>query len=245
LESWDARQLLLPTGQVLWAGADGATIDVELYTPAGTYQSAWQPTITSVASTLNVASTNNAISGKQFNGLSAGTAYGDDAQMATNYPLVRIKNNATGHVFYCKTHNHSTMGIATGTTVVSTQFDVPSTIETGASTLVVVANGIPSPAVSVTIAGSTVTCTPSTSCTSGGFNLDASITLTCNQASPIAVTAAACINDQACVNDSASGDTSSISTSANASGPYEEVGGSCNFTWTYNGQTFARIKPIR
>jgi hypothetical protein len=43
------------------------------------------------------------------------------------------------------------MGVATGTRSVSTTFDVPSTIETGASTLVVVANGIPSAAVAVTI----------------------------------------------------------------------------------------------
>jgi hypothetical protein len=151
LESWDARQLLLPTGQVMWAAADGATIDVELYTPTGTYKAAWQPTISSVAATLTAGSTSNPISGTQFNGLTAGTAYGDDAQMATSFPLVRIKNNSTGHVFYCKTHNHSTMGIATGSTVVSTQFDIPSATETGASTLVVVANGIPSTAKAVTI----------------------------------------------------------------------------------------------
>ena len=79
--------------------------------------------------------------------------YGDDAQMATNYPLVRIKNNSSGHVFYCKTHNHSAMGVATGSAAVSTQFDIPSTVETGASTLVVVANGIPSAAVNVSVQG--------------------------------------------------------------------------------------------
>ena len=63
----------------------------------------------------------------------------------------RITNNATGHVFYCKTHAHSTMGVATGATIVSTKFDVPSGIETGASKLVVVANGIPSVSVVVTV----------------------------------------------------------------------------------------------
>ena len=44
-----------------------------------------------------------------------------------------------------------TMAVATGSTPVSTHFDVPNTVETGASTLVVVANGIPSAPVSVTI----------------------------------------------------------------------------------------------
>jgi hypothetical protein len=232
--------LVLPTGQILFT--DGST-SAEVYTAAGTYQSAWQPTITSVASTLNVGSTSNLIHGTQFNGLSQGAAYGDDAQMATNYPLVRIKNNSTGHVFYCKTHNHSTMGVATGTAAVSTEFDIPATIETGASTIAVVANGIPSNSVAVTIAGTELTCNPNTMCTSGGFNLDAQITLTCNGSGPIGVTAAACINDQSCVDNSASTVGSTVSTSADASGPYEEVGGSCNFTWTYNGQTFSRVRP--
>jgi hypothetical protein len=91
------------------------------------------------------------ISGTQFNGLSQAAAFGDEYQTATNYPLVRITNNTTGHVFYAKTHDHSTMGVATGSAIVSTNFDVPSTMETGASSLVVVANGIPSAAVSITV----------------------------------------------------------------------------------------------
>ena len=44
----------------------------------------------------------------------------------TNYPLVRITNNNTGHVFYARTHDHSSMGVATGNMAVSTNFDVPS-----------------------------------------------------------------------------------------------------------------------
>jgi sugar lactone lactonase YvrE len=143
------RMLVLPAGQILFT--DGSTT-VEVYTAAGTYQTAWQPTITSVASTLTAGSTSNVIKGSQFNGLSQGAAYGDDAQMATNYPLVRITNNASGDVVYCKTHNHSTMAVATGSATVSTEFDIPRTIQTGASTLAVVANGIPSEPFAVTVA---------------------------------------------------------------------------------------------
>jgi outer membrane protein assembly factor BamB len=142
------RMLVLPNGQILFT--DGSTT-VEVYAASGTYQSAWQPTITSVAATLRAGSTNNIIQGTKFNGLSQGAMYGDDAQMATNYPLVRITNNATGEVTYCKTHNHSTMGVATGSEAVSTEFDIPSTIQTGVSTLTVVANGIPSASVGVTV----------------------------------------------------------------------------------------------
>jgi hypothetical protein len=150
LQSWQGRMLLLPSGQVMWNAADGATIDVELYTSPGTIQTAWKPTITSLPHTLTHGMTYQ-VSGTQFNGLSAGTAYGDDAQFASSYPLVRITNTSTKHVFYARTHDHSTMAIDTGSTVVSTNFDVPTGIETGASTVVVVANGIPSAPKRVTI----------------------------------------------------------------------------------------------
>jgi len=65
--------------------------------------------------------------------------------------LVRITNNGTGHVFYARTHNHSTMAVATGAAIVSTSFDVPSKMEAGASSLQVVTNGIPSLPVSITV----------------------------------------------------------------------------------------------
>ena len=120
---------------------------------AGRYQSAWRPTITSVPSSVVPGTTSYFLSGRQLNGLSQGAMYGDDAQSATNYPLVRIINNATNHVRYAKTHNHSTMAVATGSAVVSTLFDVPADIETGPSRLEVVANGIPSAAVTIQVAG--------------------------------------------------------------------------------------------
>ncbi len=40
--------------------------------------------------------------------------------MARNYPLVLTTNQGTKHVFYARAHDHSTMGIATGNTIVST-----------------------------------------------------------------------------------------------------------------------------
>lgn len=135
--------MVLPTGQVLVGGS-------EVYTSTGTYQPAWAPAIHSVPTTIVRGSTYK-ITGTQFNGLSQAAAFGDEYQTATNYPLVRITNNSTGHVFYAKTHDHSTMGVATGTKAVFTNFDVPAGMETGASSLVVVANGIPSLPVSITV----------------------------------------------------------------------------------------------
>jgi hypothetical protein len=146
--SFVGHLLVLPTGQVMFT--DFST-DVEILTTAGPYKSSWQPTIHSAPASVNAGGVNYSISGTQFNGLTQGAAYGDDLQDATNYPLVRIVNNATGHVFYCKTHGHSTMGVATGGTRVSTKFDVPANIELGPSELYVVANGIPSAPQSISV----------------------------------------------------------------------------------------------
>lgn len=145
-----ARLLVLPTGQVLYSIGHPGVIDVEVYTPSGSANPAWAPSVTTYPSVVTAGST-YAIRGTQFNGVSGGAAYGDDAEMFTNYPLVRITNVATGHVFYARTHNHATMGVATGRSVVGTRFDVPVGIETGASTLDVVANGIASTAVNITV----------------------------------------------------------------------------------------------
>jgi hypothetical protein len=139
--------LVLPTGEVL--EADGSQ-DVEVYTETGAPDPAWAPTITEAPSTV-ARGTTYELKGTQFNGLSQGAAYGDDYQPATNYPLVRITNDQSGHVFYGRTHDHSTMGVATGSAIVSTLFEASAATETGASHLVVVANGIPSAPVAVTI----------------------------------------------------------------------------------------------
>jgi hypothetical protein len=139
--SFETRLLLLPTGQVLFT--DGSS-DIEIYTPAGTFMDAWRPVIVT-APTNVMPGTTYSLTGQQLNGFSEGASYGDDGQMSTNYPLVRIVNNATGHVFYAKTHDHSRMGVeAVGdTSTQTTNFDVPAGIEIGASTLYVVTNGIP------------------------------------------------------------------------------------------------------
>lgn len=137
--------LVLPTGEVIVGGAT-----VQLYTSAGQPLRSWAPTISAFPASVLRGST-YAIFGTQFNGLSQGAAFGDEEQAATNYPLVRITNQSTGHVFYARTHDHSTMAVATGSAVVSTNFDVPSGMETGASSLEIVANGTASPSVRLTV----------------------------------------------------------------------------------------------
>lgn len=139
--------MVLPTGQVVVS--DGSI--VKIYTPAdSSFNSAWRPRIKRFPATVTRGSTYR-ITGQQFNGLSQAASFGDELETATNYPLVRLTNIGTGHVFYARTHGHSTMGVATGRASVSTNFDVPATAETGSSTLEVVANGIPSKAVTITV----------------------------------------------------------------------------------------------
>jgi hypothetical protein len=148
-ESAAGPPILLPTGQVMMAGYSS----VVLYTPPGSPKASWAPTIKSVPTSITAGQTYK-ISGTQFNGLSQAMSFGDEYQNSTNYPLVRITMNSSGDVFYARTHNHSTMGVATGSKTVSTMFDVPKGIPSGAASLVVVANGIPSKAVDVTVSGS-------------------------------------------------------------------------------------------
>ncbi len=141
------RMLLLPTGQVLFAAQ---TNEVYIYTYFSCPDSAWRPQITSAPSVI-LTFHSYSLSGRLFNGMSQAVGYGDDVSAATNYPLVRIRHLATGIVRYCRTFDHSTMAVATGSTTVSTNFTVPGDIEEGPSELCVVANGISSPCVPLVV----------------------------------------------------------------------------------------------
>jgi hypothetical protein len=144
--SYVGNMVVLPTGQILFTDFSSS---VEIYTPNGAACAGCAPKIGFVAATLTHGTTNNRISGTQFNGMGQGAAYGDDNQADTNWPLVRITDSA-GHVVYCKTHGWLG-GVQTGATRTSALFDIPSTIALGPASLVVVTNGVPSTAKSVTI----------------------------------------------------------------------------------------------
>ena len=149
-DSYVTHLLVLPTGQIMFT--DFSTNGIEILTSAGTYQSSWQPTISSAPSSLTIGQT-YPISGTQFNGVTTGAQYGDDFQDNTNYPLVRIVTTNNNHVYYARTYGHSTMGVATGTLPVSTNFQVPviAAADLGPCNLYVVANGIPSAASPCTV----------------------------------------------------------------------------------------------
>ncbi|MGA2881986.1 MAG: hypothetical protein ABSG13_23780 [Bryobacteraceae bacterium] len=145
-----ARFLLTAEGTILLTHL--GSNNMWFFHPAGTYEAAWQPHICAgcYPATGSIGSTYT-VSGTQFNGLSQGAAFGDDAQSATNYPLVLITNNATGHKHFARTHSFSTMAVATGNKMVSCKFEILPGTETGDSTMVVIANGIPSDPVGIII----------------------------------------------------------------------------------------------
>jgi hypothetical protein len=70
--------------------------------------------------------------------------------MATNFPLVRITNLITSHVFYGRTHDHSSIAVASHAEV-STHVEVSTEQEPGPSILQVIANGIASEPVFVIV----------------------------------------------------------------------------------------------
>jgi hypothetical protein len=143
VSSFGGALILLPTGEVLVGGE-------QLYTSPGSGLQVWAPIVTNCPADVTRGQTYRVI-GRQFNGLSQAASFGDEFETATNYPLVRIKNNATGHIFYAKTHDHSTLGVNTKNVPTYTNFDVPANMETGASALFVVANGFASNPISITV----------------------------------------------------------------------------------------------
>ncbi len=145
--SYQTRMLDLPNGQVLYN--DGST-DMEVYTESGSPNPSWAPSIKSLSDTNLSAGGTYSLSGKQLAGLDPGTAYGDDVQDNTNFPLVRITNAATGAATYARTHDWSSVSVAPGTSS-STEFTLPRSTPRGRSTLVVIANGIASSPRTVTI----------------------------------------------------------------------------------------------
>ncbi|HEV2302062.1 MAG TPA: hypothetical protein VGR91_10880, partial [Stellaceae bacterium] len=138
--------LVLPSGQVLETDFSSTP---ELYTPSGAAASGRRPVIASVPHALAPGQTYR-IAGTQMNGLSQGAAYGDDAEGATNYPIVLIVNSATGHHFFAKTSRSSTTSIAPGTGSTA-KFAVAPATETGPGILYVIANGVASTGVEVTV----------------------------------------------------------------------------------------------
>jgi hypothetical protein len=141
ISSFYSRFVVLPDGSMLYSWDDA--LETYIFEPTGHPDPGWAPNVTAFPHQVSPGKT-YVISGTQFNGLSASGYYGDDEANASNYPLVRFTNLITGDVQYGRTHDHSSMGVATGYQIVSTYVDIPANLEPGPSYLQVVANGIAS-----------------------------------------------------------------------------------------------------
>jgi hypothetical protein len=131
--------LSLPDGSVLACQQGSHTY--WRYVPDGAPQDAWRPAVTGMQ--RNPSTGTWTITGRQLNGMSEGSSYGDDWQMNTNYPVARLVD-PNGATYYCRTFNWSSTGVQTGALTVTTQMTVPAAVPAGSYSLNVVASGIAS-----------------------------------------------------------------------------------------------------
>ena len=142
--SYVDRMLMLPSGQVL-IGNGGSQLYV--YTPDLAPLPAGVPTISNISEN---ADGSFLLTGTLLNGISEGAAYGDDAEMSSNYPIVRL-TDPSGNVFFARTYNWSSTGVATGATPETTDFALPVGLPANTYSVSVIANGFASSAFSLTI----------------------------------------------------------------------------------------------
>ncbi len=153
------NMLDLPDGSVLFA-ANGFTHYYE-YVPDGSPLAAGKPVINNI---FKIACDTYMITGTGFNGITEGASYGDDEQMASNYPLVRL--SASGNMYYAFSYNWNTAGVMRGALPDTAFFVLPVALPEGTYDLAVVANGNPSDPHSFS------TCMPSLSSSSVAFEND-------------------------------------------------------------------------
>jgi regulation of enolase protein 1 (concanavalin A-like superfamily) len=138
-----SRLLDLPDGTALYTSGGSTLYE---YNPGTAPLAIARPAITAVMPNADGSVT---LSGTGLNGIDAGAAYGDDAQMDSNYPIVRLTSGS--NVYYARTHGWTSTSVATGSLIESTDFTLPLGIPAGTYSLVTVANGIASAPASLTI----------------------------------------------------------------------------------------------
>jgi len=97
--AYTMRMLVLPTGQIMLT--TGSSNRIWIFSPSDNPLPTGQPTISSVSQNIDGTFT---LTGTQLNGISEGASYGDDAEMSSNYPIVRLTDTADTF-FYARTFN--------------------------------------------------------------------------------------------------------------------------------------------
>jgi hypothetical protein len=113
--AYPTRMLILPTGQLLFSDSSA---QLWIYTSDGAPDPTLRPVINKITYNGGGVFT---LTGQQLNGHSAGAAYGDDDQMDSNYPIVRMVA-PSGNVYYARTYNWSAVSVASGSTPETVNF---------------------------------------------------------------------------------------------------------------------------
>lgn len=140
--TFNLSMLDLPDGTVLLSFWGDTTGQLYVYQPGGTPVASGKPTIDSIGWNKDGSLR---LTGKLFNGISEGSTFGDDAQEASNYPIVALKDSL-GNVTYARTFNWSSTSVMTGGRLMTTEVTLPASVYDVPATysLVVIANGISS-----------------------------------------------------------------------------------------------------
>jgi hypothetical protein len=134
---YPTRMLILPTGQLLFSDDSS---QLWLYTSSGTPDPKLRPVITNVRYQDDG---KFRLTGFQLDGQSAGAAYGDDDQMDSDYPIIRMVNSS-GNVFYARTSNWSKIAVGTDTGSETVDFTLNPGVTPGDYSLIVSGAGISS-----------------------------------------------------------------------------------------------------
>ena len=125
--------LALPSGQI-WASGSGSPT-AWLYNPVGGPRPEWRPSIGAFGVATPGLFT---LTGDLLNGTTPGADFGDDAKMATNFPIVSFVD-AGGHVYYGRSFDFDDM---TPTRCTSAHVAPPAGIPDGTYAVHVAASGV-------------------------------------------------------------------------------------------------------
>jgi Galactose oxidase, central domain len=138
------KMLDLPDGSVLFS--TGGNRRLYVYRPDGSPVASGRSVISDI--TYNAVTGVYLLTGKGLNGISEGATYGDDAQMDSNYPLVRMADDSN-NVYYARTYDWTATSVMATNRLVTVQFVLPGNLPPAKYSLVAVANGIASDPVSL------------------------------------------------------------------------------------------------
>jgi Secretion system C-terminal sorting domain/Galactose oxidase, central domain len=140
--SYACNFLDLPDGSVMYTLM--ATDKYYVYLPNGKPLAAGKPHVDTI---IKIDCDEYIATGNGFNGICEGAAYGDDWQMPTNFPIVRLVKHDSlygDYIYYARSYNWNSRGVMRGALRDTTWFTLPDGLPDGSYNLEVVANGNPS-----------------------------------------------------------------------------------------------------